>query len=232
MKKDEKNSEPELDKGAIHETILSLIQNELLGLLLDAGAGRGALSLRLSKLGFQVISVDIVKNFEAKEFDSNLEFIQCDLEACLPFKSNIFDYIVSSEVIEHLENPWHFLREINRILKERGKLYLTTPNIHSIHQRIFFLLSKPFYFFYEEDFTRNKHITPILYWNLERMLKVNGFKIEKITFNRAFIPKIKIFGKNLKTPKCFLFGENIIVIATKVEVRGDYGSKSHANFKI
>ena len=40
MKTNEKTNEPELDKGAIHETILKLIQNEPRGLLPDAGAAK------------------------------------------------------------------------------------------------------------------------------------------------------------------------------------------------
>ena len=47
------------------------------------------------------------------------------------------------------------------------------------------------------------------------MLEISSFRIEKITFNRAFIPKIKIFGRNLRAPKSFLFGENLIVVAVK-----------------
>jgi len=207
----------ELDKGAIHETVLNLISKEPRGLLLDAGAGSGALSLELYKLGFNVIAVDINNNFKAKEIENNIEFISYDLDKDIPFKNGVFDHVISVEVIEHIENPWHFLREISRVLKNQGKLYLTTPNIHSLHQRIYFLLSKPFYFFSIGDFKGNKHITPIPYWNLERMLDISGFEVEKVTFNRAFFPKIKIKNKNLKAPKDFLFGENLIVIAKKVK---------------
>lgn len=207
----------ELDKGAIHETVLSLMSEEPRGLLLDAGAGSGAMSVELYKIGFNVIAADINHNFRAKEIEDNIEFILCDLDKDIPFKSGVFDYVVSVEVIEHIENPWHFLREVSRVLKTDGKLYLTTPNIHSIHQRIYFLLSKPFYFFSIGDFRGNKHITPILFWNLERMLDIAGFKITRVTFNRAFLPKIKIKNRNFKAPKSFLFGENLIVIAKKVK---------------
>jgi len=205
----------ELDKGKIHETVLNLISEEYRGLLLDAGAGNGALSLELHKLGFKVIAADINNNFKAREVENSIEFILCDFDKVFPFKDHTFDYVVAVEVIEHLENPWHFLREINRVLKKEGKLYLTTPNVHSLHQRIYFLFSKPFYFFSDEDFMKNKHLTPMLYWNLKRMLEISGFKIEKITFNRAFIPKIKIFSRNLRAPKSFLFGENLIIVAVK-----------------
>jgi len=211
------NTELELDKGAIHETVLNLISEEPRGLLLDAGAGSGALSLELYKLDFDVIAVDINNYFKAKEIEDRIEFVLSELDTGAPFKNGTFDLVVSVEVIEYLENPWHFVRELSRVLKVGGKLYLTTPNIHSIHQRIYFLFSKPFYFFYMGDFEENKHITPIPFWNLERMLNIAGFKIERVTFNRSFFPKIKIKNKNLKAPESFLFGENLIVVAKKVK---------------
>jgi 2-polyprenyl-3-methyl-5-hydroxy-6-metoxy-1,4-benzoquinol methylase len=210
-------SKLELDKGAIHETVLNLISEERRGLLLDAGAGSGALSLELRKMGFDVVAADIAHDFKAKEIEDSIEFVLCDLDKNAPFKTGTFDIVVSAEVAEHTENPWYFLGELSNALKVGGKLYLTTPNVHSIHQRINFLLSKPFYAFAKEDFERNKHMTPILFWNLERMLNIAGFEIEKVTFNRAFFPKIKIKNKNLKAPKSFLFGENLIVIAKKVK---------------
>lgn len=201
-----------------HETVLALISRENRGLVLDVGAGSGALSLKLSELGFKVIATDINPAFKANTIDGkkNIEFVLSDLDVSIPFKEHAFDYIVAVEIIEHIENPWYFLREISRILKINGKLFLSTPNIHAIYQRIYFLFSKPFYSFRYYDFKENRHITPILFWNLKRMLDVAGFITEQITFNRGFIPKIRIRGKNLKAPKNFLFGETLILVAKKV----------------
>ena len=38
-----------------------------------------------------------------------------------------YDVITALEVIEHLFNPLHLLKEISSVLKEDGKLYLSTP---------------------------------------------------------------------------------------------------------
>ena len=38
-----------------------------------------------------------------------------------------YDVVTAMEVIEHLFNPLHLLKEISGVLKEGGKLYLSTP---------------------------------------------------------------------------------------------------------
>ena len=51
-------------------------------------------------------------------------------EASLPGES--FDVVTLFEVIEHLEDPVSTLREVHRLLKREGILYLTTPNVKSL----------------------------------------------------------------------------------------------------
>jgi SAM-dependent methyltransferase len=40
----------------------------------------------------------------------------------------LFDIIIAGELIEHLENPGQFLRNMARHLSKNGVLFLTTPN--------------------------------------------------------------------------------------------------------
>lgn len=46
----------------------------------------------------------------------------------LPFKDKSFDKIICTEVIEHICNDESAVSEMARILKEDGKVFLTTPN--------------------------------------------------------------------------------------------------------
>jgi SAM-dependent methyltransferase len=46
----------------------------------------------------------------------------------LPFRTGVFDSVVASEVIEHLENPSRFLAECRRVLRKNGVLCISTPN--------------------------------------------------------------------------------------------------------
>jgi len=49
----------------------------------------------------------------------------------LPFRGNVFDEMYSAHVIEHLEDPQQFLREIARVLKRGGMITVVTPNFLS-----------------------------------------------------------------------------------------------------
>jgi len=96
--------------------------------LLDAGCGTGWFSAVATKRGAQVTSMDIGKNLlkqVAKKCHSK-RIVGSILK--MPFKANTFDYVISSEVVEHVSNPDKALRELYRVLKPGGILVLTTPN--------------------------------------------------------------------------------------------------------
>lgn len=56
----------------------------------------------------------------------NIDFIKASAYH-LPFKRNCFDYVISSDVIEHLQEPGKMLAEIRRFFNEKGKIIITTP---------------------------------------------------------------------------------------------------------
>jgi SAM-dependent methyltransferase len=49
----------------------------------------------------------------------------------LPYPNDRFDLVVSMDVIEHLPDPRPWLRELFRVTKPDGMLFLTTPNYAS-----------------------------------------------------------------------------------------------------
>src|SRR4030042_2133231 len=50
----------------------------------------------------------------------------------LPFKNNIFDKILLTEVLEHIENDKQAVREMARVLKKEGAAFVTTPNLETV----------------------------------------------------------------------------------------------------
>jgi SAM-dependent methyltransferase len=173
----------------VHDKVLSLLQTEKPGLLLDVPAGEGALAAEARESGFEIRCGDIdVSRFKVQGIGCD----QVDLNKPWPYASSMFDYVVSIEAIEHLENPWHVVRESNRVLKQGGKLILTTPNILTIKSRLSYLLyGYPNYFHYmverhpdRRDESPVDHINPVSFLELRHILSRSGFHIEAIEANR------------------------------------------------
>lgn len=64
-------------------------------------------------------------NYDKYPIDGGVNFI--DLEKRLPFDDNSIDYVKLSHVIEHIINREYLLRDIARVLKPGGILFLTAP---------------------------------------------------------------------------------------------------------
>ncbi|MBS3052177.1 MAG: class I SAM-dependent methyltransferase [Candidatus Aenigmarchaeota archaeon] len=63
-----------------------------------------------------------------KYFSDNADLL-AELESSnLPFKSNIFDKVIASHILEHIENLHKIMSEIHRISKNNGILYIWTPH--------------------------------------------------------------------------------------------------------
>lgn len=65
--------------------------------------------------------------------EKNIEYIKYKFKGCLPFKDNKFDKIFLLAVLEHIEvgKVQKLFLEFKRILKDNGKIILTTPTPRS-----------------------------------------------------------------------------------------------------
>ena len=118
---------------------------------------------------------------------SRPNFTRCDLNEPWPYPDGSFDIVVGVEIIEHLENPWHFLRECKRTCRPGGTIIVTTPNILSKRDRERFLEEGIFVWLPSED-----HINPIPKWELERICRDRGLEILEETYAGDFDEEILI----------------------------------------
>jgi SAM-dependent methyltransferase len=130
--------------------------------VLDLGAGSGAFALQLHEAGCHVAAADI----DPPAYQLRFPFIQIDFNQP-DFASQIgaagFGLITAIEVIEHVESPVGFLRNIRVLLKPGGVAVLTTPNVDSTPARIKFLLRGTIRMMDAQS--EKTHITPI-FWDL------------------------------------------------------------------
>jgi len=52
---------------------------------------------------------------------------------CIPFKNNSFDCVIAQAVLEHVIDPYLCVKEIYRILKDHGIVYVETPFMQQVH---------------------------------------------------------------------------------------------------
>lgn len=106
----------------------------------DLGTGPGAIAQALKSFGCDVVGVDLSANgfqADAPHLLANLD--QTDFASVLGTAS--FGLVTAIEVIEHVENPIGFLRNIGNMLAPGGHAVLTTPNVESLPARLKMLLS-------------------------------------------------------------------------------------------
>ncbi len=101
--------------------------------ILEIGCIPPILTIALQELGHDVSGVDIMPARFAETIErEGLLIEQADIEQePLPFRDNAFDVVIFNEVIEHLRlNPLFAVQEITRVLKPKGLLLLSTPNLN------------------------------------------------------------------------------------------------------
>lgn len=159
------------------------------GELLEFGAGTGDFLNHLLAGGFpgRMTGTDLLPR--PGLLPEEVAWIQADLNHPLgSVPDNSLDVIVSTEVIEHLENPRAVIREFWRLLKPGGKVILTTPNQESLRSLLALLFSGHYAAF--QDSCYPAHITALLRIDLRRIFAEAGFhELEFAYTNHGSIPK-------------------------------------------
>lgn len=102
--------------------------------VLDLGCGPGSLRTQLSP--FNIVGLDP----DAAALGQNSFPSACGEGHHLPFAGSSFDMVVCNHSLEHLHNVAETLREIHRVLKPDGRLFVTVPDGHSFSDRLYRLL--------------------------------------------------------------------------------------------
>jgi SAM-dependent methyltransferase len=103
------------------------------GLALDISAGDGLSTKMLEERRWRV--------FPTEYHPRRKGWTAVNLDDDLPFRAHTFDLVMMLEVVEHLADIPHMLREIARVMKPGGVAILSTPNRLNVTSRLHYLLS-------------------------------------------------------------------------------------------
>ena len=196
-KKRKNDSKKRLDK-------ISKFTSKRIKNFLDIGCGEGYSLIEAEGRGWNAYGVDITDHRIDKARESNIRFINSDLMSS-NLHDNYFDAVYLDSVLEHVINPIEYLKEIFRILKKGGILYLGVPNEDSLFNDVRNIAYK---------FTKKKITEKIK--PFQSPFHINGFNknslkfsLQKTGFN---IVKLRNFACRVEFMKAKPFTKEYLVL--------------------
>ena len=151
--------------------------------ILDIGCGAGTIDFYFANKGYEITGIDISDRAISSSIETakklglkNVSFRVVDFP-----KDKVtgkFDFVIFSEVIEHLEDDKIALTEINKLLNPQGILFLSTPSINAPLHRLG--LTKKF----------DKEVGHLRRYEKKQLLNIlesAGFKVLEIKKNEGII---------------------------------------------
>lgn len=136
--------------------------------IMEIGCGNGgAISYRHPSIRY--VAVDIGPHFREMLERDGIEFIEANVEhdkIARPDAS--FDLIMLNHLIEHVSNSDGLVRELRRLIKPGGAIYIRTPNVERVKWRFF------------DDYT---HIRPFTVNGLQQLMGAYGFERRCILYS-------------------------------------------------
>ena len=181
--------------------------------VVDVGCGVGNLREIVRTRFRNYVAVDAVRY---EQLSRDVEFHAVDLDAeKIPLPDGNADAAVSVETIEHLENPRAFVRELVRVVKPGGWVFITTPNQLSLLSLLTLIVKQRYSAFQDNSYPA--HITPLLEVDLCRIAAECGLKDIFVTYSRQ--------GRVVMTPWHYprfisramprVFSDNILLVGRK-----------------
>lgn len=143
-----------------HDAILAQVDFGENDNVLEIGCGLGVLLSRVgskNKFGVESNTFSVDKCRE-KGLDVRLHDNPYDL----PYEDNFFDKVIMNEVIEHIEDVDLVVKEVSRVLKNKGIFIVTTPNKGILVRNL-----------------SESHCSEMTYGELRAIIKKNNFRIMK-----------------------------------------------------
>lgn len=147
----------------------------------EIGCADGSNLIELTKLlGYAIdkrdlCGVDIVADHSCENYQ-HFQFLHQTAEEFVDlYQGKPFDLIILSDVVEHLYNPWSFMKKLKRLVSVQGRVVISVPNIQNL-QYVNAVVSGNFNYTNTGLFD----ITHIRFFSVEtlnQLLEVSGYRV-------------------------------------------------------
>ncbi|OGH16739.1 MAG: hypothetical protein A3C30_00145 [Candidatus Levybacteria bacterium RIFCSPHIGHO2_02_FULL_40_18] len=145
--------------------------------ILDVGCASGWFLSKVSRRYPKAACVGIDKYKKAiyygKKRYKSLKFLYADAHK-LPFRSNSFDLVIATEVLEHVTDPTGALKEIKRVLKKEGSAIIEMDSGNFLFGIVWHWWTN-----IRKGVWRDAHLHLFTAKKLSEMLGSNGFIVSK-----------------------------------------------------
>lgn len=166
--------------------------------VLDIGCSIGTLGKSLkARQDVEVIGIEYDKEM-AKIAEKYLDkIIIGDLDSILLpdlFSDIQFDCIVFADVLEHLKDPWSIVQTTHNLLREKGVVIISVPNVRH-YTTILNLLIRGYWPYRERGIHDKNHLRFFTLKNIKDMLQQAGLEILKIERSLRIIERPHPYNK-------------------------------------
>lgn len=150
--------------------------------VLDIECGLGALGLELRNLNKDIEVHGIEKNENVAKVASKLldkVYIGDAEQIVNELEENYYDVVALSDVLEHMHNPWEFIKKIKRLLSKNGIIVTSIPNINNISIIKGLLSGK--WEYADAGLLDRTHIRFFTYNSIKKMFDDAGYYIKDVT---------------------------------------------------
>lgn len=101
--------------------------------ILEISCGMGGTLVALAHAGADVVATEFNREYCAiaqrrgERYNLDLPIFNAVGEA-IPFADNTFDLVICWDIVEHVQNPAHMVRELRRVVRPDGRVLLTIIN--------------------------------------------------------------------------------------------------------
>jgi 2-polyprenyl-3-methyl-5-hydroxy-6-metoxy-1,4-benzoquinol methylase len=158
---------------------------DLRGAVADLGAGKGDVIRSFLEMDHfsSITGFDLMER--PSDLPSHVQWQNADLNQPIACPADSFDVVTCLGLIEYLENPYAFARELHRVLRPGGTAILTTPNNES-WRRLISLVIRGY-------FVTNVTLTALVRSDFEKSLRFAGFSDARFSYSgMGMVPKLLV----------------------------------------